>query len=193
VLCDHAGCLERFYRNGRLGVSLVGCLLVILLPGTGWGAVHLNQWATPDSSPLGDFTISVQTACGAAEGSVSAFPGPIDKLIGTSMKVEFALPLSLEQGTYFVQISGTDGSGIPYSSSAGLAPAQPGEEVVAWGTGDCSTPTVMAGGKTANVIFSGRVEAGLCQVNFLIPSGVSGENQLTISTSPNVYTLWVAP
>ena len=78
-------------------------------------------------------------------------------------------------------------------SSAGLVPAQPGEAVIAWGTGDCSTPTVMVSGRAANVIFSGRVEAGLCQLNFLVPSGSSGEDQLNISTSPSIYTLSVAP
>lgn len=77
--------------------------------------------------------------------------------------------------------------------SAGLVPAQPGEAVVGWGTGDCSIPTAMVNGKAATVIFSGRVEAGLCQLNFLVPSGSSGEEQLKISTSPSVYTLAVAP
>ncbi len=78
-------------------------------------------------------------------------------------------------------------------SSAGLVPAQPGEAVIAWGTGDCVSPTITVGGKVAAVLSSGRVEAGLCQLNFLVPSGSSGESQLKISTSPNVYTLAVAP
>jgi len=77
--------------------------------------------------------------------------------------------------------------------SAGLVPAQPGEEVIGWATGDCSTPTVTVSGETANVIFAGRVGAGLCQLNFLVPSGLSGEDQLKMSTSPSVYNLWVAP
>jgi hypothetical protein len=58
-----------------------------------------------------------------------------------------------------------------------------------WGLLDSS---VMAGGKAAMVIFAGRVEAELCQLNFEVPSGSSGEEQLTISTSPTVYVLWVA-
>ena len=77
--------------------------------------------------------------------------------------------------------------------SAGLVPAQPGEEVVAWGTGDCSTPTITVGGQAATVIFAGSVEAGVCQINFLVPSSSNGEEQLTISTSPNAYLLAVAP
>ena len=78
-------------------------------------------------------------------------------------------------------------------SSAGLVPAQPGEAVIAWGTGDCSTPAIMAGGEAATVLFAGRVDAGLCQFNFQVPSGSSGEEQLKISTSPSVYSLSVAP
>jgi uncharacterized protein (TIGR03437 family) len=78
-------------------------------------------------------------------------------------------------------------------SSAGLIPAQPGEEVIAWGTGDCSNPIVTVRGKAATVVFSGWVEAGLCQLNFLVPSGSSGEDQLEISTSPSAYLLAVAP
>ena len=76
--------------------------------------------------------------------------------------------------------------------SAGLVPAQPGEEVIGWGTGDCSTPTVTVSGRAAKVLFSGRVQGFVCQLNFVVPSGASGEDQLKISTSPSVYTLSVA-
>ena len=78
-------------------------------------------------------------------------------------------------------------------SSAGLNPAQPGEPVIAWGTRDCSAPTITVGGLAATVIFSGRVEAGLCQLNVVVPSGSSGVSQLKISTSSSVYSLPVAP
>jgi len=78
-------------------------------------------------------------------------------------------------------------------NGAGLIPAKPGETVIAWGTGDCSIPSLTAGGEFAAVVFSGRVSPGLCQLNFVVPSGLSGENQLRISTSPNPYVLWVAP
>jgi len=77
-------------------------------------------------------------------------------------------------------------------ASAGFVPAQAGETVIAWGTGDCAIPTVTVSGQAATVIFSGRVEAGLCQLNFRVPSGSGGEDQLRISTSPGVYTLSVA-
>jgi uncharacterized protein (TIGR03437 family) len=73
--------------------------------------------------------------------------------------------------------------------SAGLIPARTGETVIAWGTGDCSNATVTVGGEAASVIFCGRVEAGLRQLNFQVPAGSSGEDQSKISTSPNVYRL----
>ena len=78
-------------------------------------------------------------------------------------------------------------------SSAGLIPAKPGEAVIAWGTGDCVSPAITVEGMAAAVFSSGSAEAGLCQLNFLVPSGSSGESQLKISTSPNAYTLSVAP
>lgn len=76
-------------------------------------------------------------------------------------------------------------------SSAGLNPAKPGEIIIGWGTGDCSNLAMTAGGKPATVIFAGRTAPGLCQINFAVPDGLTGENQLRISTSPNLYTLWV--
>jgi uncharacterized protein (TIGR03437 family) len=77
-------------------------------------------------------------------------------------------------------------------ASAGLVPAKPNETVIAWATGDCSTPTMTVGGASAIVAFSGRVEPGLCQINFLVPNAPAGNNQLTISTSPNTYNLWIS-
>jgi len=77
--------------------------------------------------------------------------------------------------------------------AAQLVPAKPGETVVAWGTGDCTTPAITLGGKTAAVLFSGSVGPGLCQVNFTIPNQLSGANSLVLSTSSNIYTLWVSP
>ena len=76
-------------------------------------------------------------------------------------------------------------------SSAGLSPAKPGEMIIGWGTGDCSNLAITAGGKPATIFFSGRTAPGLCQINFAVPDGLTGDNQLRISTSPNPYTLWV--
>ena len=42
-------------------------------------------------------------------------------------------------------------------SSAGLKPATPGKEVIAWGTGDCASPSVSVGNIKTAVLFSGQV------------------------------------
>ena len=78
-------------------------------------------------------------------------------------------------------------------SSAGLNPAKPGEEVIAWGTGDCTLPSVTVGTTKATVPFSGQVAAGLCQINFSVPEGLSGSNPLQISSSTSPYVLWITP
>lgn len=77
--------------------------------------------------------------------------------------------------------------------SANLKPARPNETVVAWGTGDCSAPSVTVGRAPAAVVFSGRVAPGLCQINFTIPDIPAGLNSLSMSTSPAAYALWVSP
>jgi uncharacterized protein (TIGR03437 family) len=77
--------------------------------------------------------------------------------------------------------------------SAGLTPAKPGETVIAWGTGNCVSPAITVDGASAPVLYSGMVEAGLCQVNFQVASQARGQSQLRLSTSPNTYTLAVTP
>jgi uncharacterized protein (TIGR03437 family) len=78
-------------------------------------------------------------------------------------------------------------------ASAGLTPARPGEALIAWGTGDCTTPAIALGNTNATVFFSGQVAAGLCQTNFYVPNSLSGPAQLLLSTSINSYILWAAP
>lgn len=78
-------------------------------------------------------------------------------------------------------------------SSSGLVPANPEETVIAWGTGDCSKPTIIVGGRESQVVFAGRVSPGLCQFDFVVPAGLSGNNALKISSSPDQYSLAVAP
>jgi len=76
-------------------------------------------------------------------------------------------------------------------ASAGLVPTKPGETVIAWGTGDCAMPNLAIARTIAPVSFAGRVGPRLCQINFVIPNGLTGGNELVFSTSPNRYTLWV--
>ena len=85
-------------------------------------------------------------------------------------------------------------AGLIGPAITGLVPAKPNETVVAWGTGNCSTPVVTLAGSNALVTYSGSTVPGLCQVNFQVPkSAATGNNSLRLSTSPNLYTLWVSP
>ena len=77
--------------------------------------------------------------------------------------------------------------------SASLNPARPGETLIAWGTGDCAAPVIAVGGVSASLIFSGRTAPGLCQINFVVPGGLTGDNPLALSPSKVSYTLWTAP
>lgn len=77
-------------------------------------------------------------------------------------------------------------------TSVGLVPAKPSETVIAWATGDCSTPAITVSGSPAAVAFSGPVEPGLCQVNFVVPHSPPGGDQLSLSSSPNTYSLWIS-
>ncbi len=78
-------------------------------------------------------------------------------------------------------------------ASAGLTPAKPNETVIAWATGDCSTPAVTVSASPAAVTFSGRSAPGLCQVNFVVPGGApAGSDPLSLSSSPGAYNLWVS-
>ena len=83
----------------------------------------------------------------------------------------------------------TDGNGVPYTA---LRPAAPGQTVVLWGTGlgpvtgdETQAPPagnlaasveVLVGSATATVVYKGRAPCcvGIDQVNFVVPSGVSG-------------------
>jgi len=75
--------------------------------------------------------------------------------------------------------------------SVGFVPATSGETIIAWGTGDCTNPSITVGGRSAMVLFSGRTGPGLCQINFVVPVGLNDANQMTISSSPDTYTLWL--
>ena len=76
-------------------------------------------------------------------------------------------------------------------ASDGFRPAQTGEIVLAWGTGNCLSPVISVGGKSAAVQFAGRVAPGVCQINFAVPAGLAGASALRFSTSSGQYSLWI--
>jgi uncharacterized protein (TIGR03437 family) len=86
-------------------------------------------------------------------------------------------------------------------------PAQPGEEIVLWGTGFGPTApsvpsgqlvaapaslankvTVMIGGVPAMVQFAGLVESGLDQINVVVPVGLPAGDQLVVASIGGVQT-----
>jgi uncharacterized protein (TIGR03437 family) len=145
---------------------------------TGW---QLNA-LTPDA-------VAGQTSCPVVVTVDGQASPPATINIGSGIMELFSFA---SNGVSLPEITHADYS-LVGPGSAGLIPAQPGEEVIAWGTGDCSSPAITLNGNVAAVLSSARVGPGLCQLNFLVPIGASGESQLKISTSPNVYTLSVAP
>ena len=159
------------------------------------------QWTSQNTFSLGGASVSV---CGTP-ALISYNSGPVttgwqlNALTPDSVTGQTACPVVVTVGGQAsLPVTVGIASGIlelfvithaDYSLVGPSSPAQPGEELIAWGTGDCATPTIAASGRAATVIFSGRVEPGLCQLNFLVPNGLSGASQLTISNSPSVYAL----
>lgn len=180
-----------------------------------------GQWTTPSTFTLGGASVSVcgvQAAISFNSGSVTTngvvgwqlnalmpdgIAGQTSCPVVVTVDGQASQPANVSIASGILELFGfTSAAGsLPiithadYSlvgpSSAGLNPAKPGESVIAWGTGDCSPPTVTVGGNPAVVLFSGRVAPGLCQLNFVVPDSPAGANELKVSTSPNSYTIWV--
>jgi uncharacterized protein (TIGR03437 family) len=198
-------------------------LKVEALPANTWFTVFgqnlgaAAQWTNANTLTLGGASVTV---CGMP-AAVSYNSGPVvsnsvtvwqlnaltpDAVAGqTSCPVVVTVdgqpstPLTVNIASGIMELFTSSGGSLPlithadYSLVGPGSPARPGEAVVAWGTGDCSSPAITVNGSVAPVLSSERADPGLCQLNFLVPTGASGESPLKISTSPNVYTLWVAP
>jgi uncharacterized protein (TIGR03437 family) len=174
------------FTLGGAGVTVCGMPAAVSynsgpVAGNGMTVWQLNA-LTPDG-------ITGQTSCPVVVTVDGQSSTPVTVNIASGILELFSFASS---GGWLPVITHADYS-LVGPSSAGLIPAQPGEAVVAWGTGDCSGPAITVDGNAAPVLSSGSVAAGLCQLNFLVPSASSGESQLLISTSPNVYRLSVAP
>ncbi len=147
----------------------------------------------PSDTPVGTGTVTV-TYNGTPSGTA-----PI-----TVVKSSFGIFTVNQQGAGAAVI--LDGSGNPSSSSFAF---QPGEEVVAWGTGlgpitgsDNTTPpsgnlpgvtvVVTVGGVNVTPLYAGRTGfAGEDQVNFMIPQGVTGCNvpvAITVTNGSSTVT-----
>ena len=119
-------------------------------------------------------------------------------------KQEFvpAFFMSPVSGSKFIVATHADNNPIGTTS-----PAQPGEEIVLWGTGFGSTNppaasgqliaapvelaktvTVTVGGVAALVDFAGLVAPGLDQINVVIPAGLPAGDQLVVASVGGVQT-----
>ncbi len=181
------------------------------------------QWTSPNTFTLGGASVTVcgmPAAISYNSGPVvnngvtswqlnaltpNAIAGETSCPVAVSVDGQASMPVSVNIGSGIMELfsfASPEGSlplithandSLVGPSSAGLIPAQPGEAVIAWGTGDCLSPEMTVNGNMAPVLSSGRADPGVCRVSFLVPSGSTGESQLRVSTSPNVYRLSVAP
>ncbi len=202
------------------GIVNAADLQVEALPPDAWFTIfgqnlgNAAQWTNPNTFTLGGASVTVcgmPAAISYSSGTQinaltpSGVAGQTSCPVVVTVNGQASAPVTVNIASGILELFSVAPSGVSlplithanYSlvgpSSAGLTPAQPGEEVIAWGTGDCVSPTITEDGNEAPVLYSGMAEAGLCQLNFLVASEASGESQLKISTSPNAYTLAVAP
>jgi uncharacterized protein (TIGR03437 family) len=136
----------------------------------------------PDAVPQGACPVIVTVNGETAASAMATIAGGVLTLFTFAGATSGVLPV-ISHGDYSVVGAAADG----------LKPAIPGEVLIAWGTGNCSSPVAQAtvGGVNAPVLFAQRVAAGLCQINFKVPDGLSGRNALQLSTSPHQYSLIV--
>jgi uncharacterized protein (TIGR03437 family) len=162
----------------------------------------------PDDSTTGPVNVVVTTPFGSATGSVTLGP--------------YAPSFSLFNSKYVAAIvptpgsSGNSGAGYDVIGPTGAftfasRPAKVGETVAIYGVGfgptnpnvpagqvissvapSVTNPVVNIGGVAANVTFAGIVEAGLFQINIVVPNVPSGDQAITASiggatTTGNVF------
>jgi uncharacterized protein (TIGR03437 family) len=163
-----------------------------------WGTSAPNQInaQVPDSSLVG-FTVPVQvtTVNGSATGSVNLAQFAPSLSLFDSRYVAAIIPTPDGSGAYgggTYDIAGPTGH-FAFKSR----PVKPGEILALYGVGfgptnppvpagksysgaavTTSTVTVSIGGQAATVNFSGIVEAGLYQINVVVPKVGSGDQQI---------------
>ena len=129
IAMGRMGALKR--RRSGLALGICGALLAF--PAASHAAtVNLSTLTSP-SSAAGASTVSVSgtgfpsgtispaTASVSLSSACGGSPTPttvsaVQKVLGTSDRVQFAVPGTLPAGTYFVSVSGTDSNGNSFSS-----------------------------------------------------------------------------
>jgi uncharacterized protein (TIGR03437 family) len=183
--------------------GLGGTVVTITVNGTTVTAPLVYSWTSqvagvlPSNTPVGTGTVTV-TFNGA---SSLAFPIAV---------VETNFGISTDPSGLYAAVTYGNYAYVTQSSAA-----QPGQELVLWGTGlgpisssDAVVPTsnvssslsiqVWVGGVQAAVAYRGRsAEPGLDQINFMVPQGVSGcEVSVAVQTGTtlsNYATMAISP
>jgi len=159
----------------------------------------------PDDETVGSVSVEVTNAQGASPAFLA-------------QKAAYSPALFLYSGTQIAIAQALDYTLLgPPESLAGIAgrAARPGETVILWGTGfGITNPRTSAlevspvapvaqpvrvrvGGVDATVLYAGLVSPGLCQINVVIPTGVSGTLPIVAEvggiSSPAGFTITVRP
>lgn len=127
------------YGNSAIALS-IGCVL-LLAPISSQASVKLNTLSSPSSGVAGSSTVGV-TGSGFPSGTItpadvsvalsltcggSSTPATasfVQKIIGTSDRIQFVIPGSLAAGTYYVSISGTDSNNVAFTSGTTCSAVQ---------------------------------------------------------------------
>lgn len=183
--------------------GLAGTAIQVTVGGVTENCPMIYSWATavaavlPSATPIGTGTLTL-----TYQGATGSFPIQV-------VKANFGASTLNEGGTGPGVV--TDANFIPITM---IHPAQPGQGLVLWGTGlgpvsgdETEPPTVgelntgaqvFVGNQPATVFYDGRSSSpGLDQINFYVPSGVSGCKVsvavLVKGFTSNVTTISVAP
>lgn len=182
LLCGGLAILVLVRRSRARSVLSVAAVLVAafaLAPAMrAQNTVHLNTSTTPSSGvagstqvwvagsgfpnpiPPADTTVTLAATCGGA--AVATTPGlMVTQIIGTSDRIEFLVPGSLNSGLYFVSVSGMSSGGTTFTS------------------GNCSQIQVT---KTATVF--GSCNPG-SSMGILVPAAVPGGTAPVTAYVPN--------
>jgi uncharacterized protein (TIGR03437 family) len=196
--------------SGNFPVSLGGVNVTInSKPAYLWyvSPTQINAQA-PDDITTGPVNVTVTTPTGTATSTVTlARYGPSLSLLSS----KYPAAIVPTPGSPGNSGGGYDIIGPSGAFSYPSRPAHAGETVEIYGVGFGPTmpavmagqtvpvaapavtnPTVSIGGVSATVSFAGIVEAGLWQLNVVVPSGLTGDQLLTVtvpgaSTQNNVF------
>ncbi len=129
------GALAGRLRGTGIMMALCGMLILIPVQAQVLTGVHLNTLTSPSSGATGltfvnvsgigfpsgtilpgAVTVSLSTSCGGS-GGTGAPVTSVKHILGTSDRLQFQIPGSLADGTFFVSVSGATTDGDTFASS----------------------------------------------------------------------------